>query len=149
MTSAVRRMTAVLIAVAMVAAMVFFTSEPAKTAIKSKVKLSVSDKTVKPHEKILFFGKVKSRKHKCEKNRKVVLKRKRTGKVKSKKTDGEGEFSFRIDPKPNRGRYYVVAKKKRIKRGGYGGYGYGYGYDGARRTCRKARSRTIRIRPAP
>ena len=151
MTSAVRRMTAVLIAVAMVAAMVFFTSDPAKTAIRTRVTLRVDDKTVKPNEKVLFFGKVKSKKGKCKKNRKVVLKRKGTGKIRQKRSDGEGEFSFRHNPEPDHGRFYVVVKKKKFKKGygGGGGYGYGYGYGAKKKKCKRARSRTIRIRPAP
>jgi hypothetical protein len=153
MTGAVRRLTAVVIAVAMVAAMVFLTSDPAKTAIRTRVSFNVDDKTVKPNEKVLFFGKVKSKKNKCKKNRKVVLKRKGTGKIRSKRSDGEGEFSFRHNPNPDHGRFYVVVKKKRIKTGGGGGggygYGYGYGYGAKKKKCKKAVSRTIRIRPAP
>jgi hypothetical protein len=145
MTGAVRRVTAVVIAAAMIAAMVFFTSEPAETkAIKTRVTLRVDDKTVRPNEKVLFFGKVKSKKNKCKKNRKVILKRKGTGKIKKKRSDGEGEFSFRHNPNPDRGRFYVVVKKKKIRKGG-GGYGYGYG--GKKRKCKRAVSRTIKIRP--
>jgi hypothetical protein len=144
MTGAVRRMTAVVIAVAMVAAVVFFTSDPAKTAIKTRVTFHVTDKTVKPNQKVLFFGKVKSKKKKCKRHRKVVLKRKHTGKVKTDKSDREGEYMMKINPEPDHGTYYVVVKKKTIKSGGYG-----YGYGGGKKKCKRVRSRNIRIRPAP
>jgi hypothetical protein len=154
MTSAARRVTGVLIAIAMVAAVVFVAPDPAKTAIRSKVTFKVTDRTVRPHQRVIFFGKVKPKKHKkkCRRNRKVVLIQKGEGKVRSKRTDGEGEYSFRLDPKYDKYRVKVKKKKIRVKADGDGGYGYGYGYgyDGKKKKrCRKAKSRFIRIRPVP
>lgn len=149
MTVAVKRLIGVFVALALVATMAFLAAEPAQSkGIKTKVTFHVTDRTVKPDQKILFFGKVKSKKHKCEKKRKVVLKRVGTGKVKSDKSDGEGEYKIRINPEPDHGRYYVVVKKKKIKVKGGGGYGYGYGYGGKKtKKCKKAVSHTIKIRP--
>jgi hypothetical protein len=148
MTIAARRVTGVLIALAMVAAVVFVSADPAKTAIKTKVTFHVTDKTVKPHEKVIFFGKVKPKKHKkkCRRHRKVVLIQKGEGKVKSKKSDGEGEYMFKLDPKYDKYRVKVKKKKIQVKNGGYGGYGYG---GKKTKKCKKAKSRYIRIRPVP
>jgi hypothetical protein len=142
-----RRAIVAVLVVALVGTMLLVSANRGQTRpIRTRVTLHVTDRTVRPHQKIIFFGKVKSRRAKCRRNRVVVLKRKGTGAIKRKRSDREGEFRFRIDPKPNRGRYFVVVKRKRISRPGYG---YPYGYGGRRDTCLRARSRTIRIRPAP
>jgi hypothetical protein len=142
---AVRWIIAAVVIAALVGSMVLVSVETASTQpIRTRVGIKVTDRTVRPKQKITFFGKVKSPRGKCRKRRVVVLKRKGTGKVKQKRTDREGEYRFRIDPKPNRGRYFVKAKKKFVNIG----YGYpGYGYT-ERRKCRADTSRIIRIRPA-
>jgi hypothetical protein len=143
---ALRRILVAVVIVALIGSMVVIGSDTGNAArIRTRVTLKVTDRTVRPHQKIIFFGKVKSPRRKCRRNRVVLLKRKGTGTVKRDRSDREGEFRMRIDPKPNRGRYFVKVKKKRIRRPGYGYYGYGGGRD----TCRRARSRTIRIRPRP
>ena len=103
----------------------------------------MTDKTVKPKQRIRFFGKVKSPRAKCRRGRIVVLRRKGTGRVKQTRSDREGEYRFRINPKPDRGRYFVKVKQK-FANIGYGEYGYT-----ERRRCRGATSKVIRIRPAP
>jgi hypothetical protein len=144
MTLAVKRLIGVFLALALVASMVFITAEPAQTkGIKTKVTFKTTDRTVKPDQKILFFGKVKSKKKKCEKRRKVVLKRRGTGKVDTDRSDGEGEYRFRLNPEPDLGTYFVKVKKKKIR---VRGYGYGYGGK-KKRKCKKAISRDITIRP--
>jgi hypothetical protein len=145
MTVTVRRLTGVVIAAALIAAMVLVTAEPAKTAINTTVTFKVTDKTVKPNQKVLFFGKVKSKKAKCEKKRKVVLKQVGEGKIDSKKTDAEGEYSFKHDPEPDLSSYFVKVKKKKIKvGGGYGYYGYG---EKKKKKCKAVESKIIDIRP--
>ena len=133
--------------VALIASVLLIAAKPARTAVRTRVSIHVTDRTVRPNQKINFFGKVKSPRRKCERRRTVVLKRKGTGKVKRDVTDREGEYRIRINPRPNRGRYFVVVKPKRIRVAGYGGYS-GYGYDPRFRRCAKARSRTINISPA-
>jgi hypothetical protein len=141
---AMRRIIITIVIAALVGSMLLIGADPGTTApVRTKVGLRVTDKTVGPRQKILFFGKVKSPKGKCRRNRKVALFRKGTGKLKQKKTDGEGEYRFRINPRPDRGRYYVKALKKKFKRGGYGYYGYG----GGNRRCRVDKSKVIKIRP--
>jgi hypothetical protein len=144
MTGALRRVGVVLLVAAMVASLLFVTAEPATTRpVKVRIKFGVSDRTVRKNQKIVFFGRLKSKKKKCIRNSKVLLKRKGVGVVDRDRTDREGEFRFRIDPQPNRGRYFARFRGKKIKKPGYG-----YGYGGGKRRCGKAKSRVIRIRPA-
>jgi hypothetical protein len=142
----IRRMIVAVLVIALVGAMILIDSETSTAArIRTKATLKVTDKTVRPKQRILFFGKVKSPRGKCRRNRVVLLKRKGTGTVKRDRSDREGEFRFRINPKPDRGTYFVKVKSKRIRRPGYGYYGYGGGRD----TCRSDTSKRIRIRPRP
>ena len=136
--------TAVVIA-ALVGSMVFVSVQTASSQrIRTRVGIKVTDRTVKPKQKIQFFGKVKSPRGKCRRGRVVVLKRKNKGKVRQKRSDREGEYRFRINPKGDRGRYFVKVKPK-FANIGYGTPGYGYT---ERRKCRGTKSRIIRIRPA-
>ena len=129
--------------IALVGAMLMIDSSTSTAAkIRTSVSLKVTDRTVRPKQRILFFGRVKSPRAKCRRNRVVLLKRRGTGTVKRDRSDREGEFRFRINPKPDRGTYFVKVKKKRIRRPpNY------YGYGGGRDTCRSATSKRIRIRP--
>jgi hypothetical protein len=146
MTGALRKVGVALLVAAMVGSLLFVSATPALTKpIKVRIKLGVSDRTVRKHQKVVFFGRLKSKKKKCIRNSKVVLKRKGVGVVDRDRTDREGEFRFRIDPQPNRGRYFAKFRGKKIRKPGYG---YGYGYGGGTRRCGKAKSRIIRIRPA-
>ncbi len=146
MTGALRKVGVALLVAAMVGSLLFVAATPGLTRpIKVRIKFGVSDRTVKKNQEIVFFGRLKSKKKKCIRNSKVFLKRKGVGIVDRDRTDREGEFRFRIDPRPNRGKYRAVFKGKKIRKPGYG---YGYGYGGGKRRCGKAKSRVIRIRPA-
>src|SRR5918996_2522015 len=138
-----RWIVAAVVIAALVGSMLLVNVETASTQpIRTRVSISVTDKTVKPKQRIRFFGKVKSPRAKCRRGRIVVLKRKGTGKVKQTRSDREGEYRFRINPKPDRGRYFVRVKAKFVNVP-TGEYGYR-----ERRRCRPATSRIIRIRPA-
>jgi hypothetical protein len=144
MTGALRRVGIVALVAALVGSLLFVGAEPALTKpVKVRiVGFGVSDRTVRPHQKIVFFGRLKSKKKRCIRHSKVYLKRKGTGVVDVDRTDRDGEFRFRIDPQPNHGRYFARFRGKKGKPG------YGYGYGGRKRRCGKATSRIIRIRPA-
>ena len=141
-----RWIVAAVVIAALVGSMVLVNVRTASTQpIRTRVSFKVTDKTVKPKQRIRFFGKVKSPRAKCRRGRIVVLRRKGTGRVKQTRSDREGEYRFRINPKPDRGRYFVRVKPKFVNIGyGYAGYGYS-----ERRRCRPAKSKIIRIRPAP
>jgi hypothetical protein len=146
MTGALRKVGVALLVAAMIGSLVLVAATPALTKpIKVRIKFGVSDRTVKRNQEIVFFGRLKSKKKKCIRFSKVYLKRKGVGVVDVDRTDREGEFRFRIDPQPNRGRYFARFRGKKINKPGYG---YGYGYGGGKRRCGKATSRVIRIRPA-
>lgn len=103
----------------------------------SKVVLHVSDNTVRPNQTIVFFGKLRGTRHRfCKRGSTIELVRKGQGVVATDRTDRQGEFRFREDPQPNRGRYFARYR-------GSGRFGYGNGH-----LCRRDRSRTIRIRRA-
>ena len=141
---ALRWIVAAVVIAALVGSMVLVNVETASTqTIGTRVGFKATDKTVKPKQKITFFGKVKSSRGKCRRGRVVVLKRKGSGKVKQKRSDREGEYRFRLNPKPDRGKYFVKVKQK-FANIGYGEYGYK-----ERRRCRGVTSKVIRIRPAP
>jgi hypothetical protein len=142
MTGAVRKMGVVLLVAALVGSLLFVTATPALTQpIRVRIKLGVSDRTPPKDEKVIFFGRLKSRNKKCIRNSTVLLRRKGAGVVDVDKTDRQGEFFFVV--KPRRGRYVAKFRGKTITKPGYG-----YGYGGEIRRCRKAKSRVIRIRPA-
>lgn len=84
----------------------------------SRVTLGVSDDTVKPNQTITFFGRLRNEHGPCRSGETVRLVRRNTGVVARDKTDSEGEFSFRIDPQPNQGRYFARYR-------GAGRFGYG------------------------
>ena len=96
----------------------------------------VDDNTVRKHQKVTFFGKLKTRGHSgCNDNARVELVRKGDGAIDSTRTDNQGEFSFRFDPQPNRGKYFA-------RYNGSGRFGYGNGH-----RCSAASSDRERIRP--
>jgi hypothetical protein len=107
-------------------------------SVESHVSLDVSDRTVRRGQVITFFGKLTTEAHKrrCQRGAEVHLIRKGTGPVATDTTDNQGEFSFRIDPRPNRGRYFAR----------YEGSGR-FGYNNQHR-CEADESRVIRIRRA-
>ena len=100
----------------------------------SRVSLSVSDRTVTGDQKVVFFGRLRNEHNRCVGNEVILLKRRGTGTVARDRTDGDGEFRFRIDPQPNHGRYFARYRGK-------GRFGYAN-----RHRCGADRSRTIRIR---
>lgn len=102
----------------------------------SRVSLNVSDRTVRPNQRIVFFGRLRNEHGRCVRNQLILLKRRGTGVVARDRTDGDGEFRFRIDPRPNRGRYYARYRGK-------GRFGYNNNH-----RCGADNSRTIRIRRA-
>ena len=100
----------------------------------SRVSLNVSDRTVSGDQRVVFFGRLRNAHDRCVGNELIQLKRKGSGVVATDRTDGDGEFRFRINPRPNRGRYFAH----------YGGKGR-FGYNNNHR-CGADNSRTIRIR---
>ena len=94
----------------------------------------VSDRSVKKNQEIVFFGKLRNRHRKCRAEEEVELVRRRTGVVDVDITDDEGEFRFKQDPQPNRGRYFARYRGK-------GRFGYG-----DQHRCSRAVSEVIRIR---
>ena len=103
---------------------------------ESRISLHVDDHTVKGNEKVLFFGKLRNTHLKCRANEVVVLKRRGSGVIDSDVTDADGEFSFRQDPQPNRGRFFARYRGK-------GRFGYGNGH-----RCSQATSDPVKIRRA-
>ena len=101
---------------------------------ETSVSLRVSDRTVRPRQRVVFFGRLRGDHLGCRRNQMVELVRRGTGVVASDETDSEGEFRMRHDPQPNRGRYFAR----------YRGRGK-FGYRG-RHSCAPDISRTIRIR---
>ncbi len=66
-----------------------------------------------------FFGKVRSKKDACEKNRTVKVKRQAQGDdvtVGSDQTDNDGDYSVNLGDYAENGKYYAKAKKKRTQR---------------------------------
>ena len=101
---------------------------------ESRISLHVDDHTVKPDQRVLFFGRLRNTHLKCRQGEEVELVRRGTGVVDVDVTDAEGEFSFKQDPKPNRGRYFAR----------YRGKGR-FGYNNQHR-CSRAVSDPVRIR---
>lgn len=106
-------------------------------SVESRLFLDVSDRTVRPNQQITFFGKLRTEAHKaaCQRNSTIQLVRVGTGVVATDVTDAQGEFSFTIDPKPNRGRYFA-------RYAGSASFGYRNGH-----RCEGDDSRKISIRP--
>ena len=125
----------VILSLALVSSLVL-TVAPAANAHfgESRLSLSVDDKRASGKEKILFFGKLRNSHRKCRSGEEVVLVRRGSGVVAVDVTDNEGEFAFKIDPQPNRGRFFARYK-------GHGKFGYN-----KKHRCSKAVSRVIRIR---
>jgi hypothetical protein len=105
---------------------------------ESSLSLSVSDKSVRPRQEITFFGSLTTDGHKqrCQSGASIKLIRAGSGVVATDVTDAQGEFSFTIDPQPNRGIYFARYR-------GSGRFGYGN-----RHRCEGDDSRTITIRRA-
>jgi hypothetical protein len=87
--------------------------------VKSNLSLHADDKRVSGNEKVILFGKLSPRGHKapCRRTATIELVRRNTGVVATTGVDREGEFFFRIDPKPNHGTYFA-------RYGGSGKFGY-------------------------
>lgn len=101
---------------------------------ESKITLRTDDHRAKGKEKIIFYGRLRNTHRKCRANEEVVLKRRGQGVVDVDVTDADGEFSFKHDPQPNRGRFFARYRGK-------GRFGYGQGH-----RCSKAVSDPVRIR---
>ncbi|MDP9223665.1 MAG: hypothetical protein M3P18_07375 [Actinomycetota bacterium] len=105
--------------------------------VPSYVSLGVSDRTVRPHQEIFFFGDLRTPGHpRCHKDARIALVRRHTGVVARTRTDEQGTFVFKIDPKPNHGRYFA-----RYRGSNLFGYNHSHG-------CLGDRSRLIHIRRA-
>jgi hypothetical protein len=127
-------------ATALASSLLFSIMTPASSHFApSSLSLHVSDKSVRPHQRIVFFGRLRQVHRRCRRGARIQLVRRGKGVVRTDRTDREGEFRLPIDPKPNHGRYFA-----RYRGSGRFGYGYGYGY-GATHRCGGARSRRIRI----
>jgi hypothetical protein len=116
-----------------------FSSAPVAGAhvVPSSITFGVSDRTVRPHQRIFFFGDLHTPGHpRCHVNALIVLRRVHTGIVATTRTDAQGTFAFRIDPRPNHGRYYAHYR-------GRSGFGYLNSHG-----CLASNSRVIRIRRA-
>jgi hypothetical protein len=100
----------------------------------SRVSLGVSDRTVRPNQRITFFGRLRNEHRNCRRGELVQLIRRGSGVVETDRTDRQGEFSFRHNPQPNRGRFFA-------RYNGKGRFGYNN-----RHRCGADSSRTIRIR---
>ena len=89
-------------------------------------------------DKPRFKGRVRSDRPFCRRNRKVVVRRQKRGPdpvVGRDRTNRRGRYSINPRPNPRRGqRYYAVAKPKKKKKHRHS------------HVCRRARSRTIKIR---
>jgi len=83
----------------------------------TKVTINFTDGSP-PTTQDTFFGKVKSKKAKCVKNRKVVVKRKTPSKLKigTDLTDNEGNWEVETPNAPS-GEYFAKAKKKTLSNG--------------------------------
>lgn len=105
---------------------------------ESSLSLRVSDRTVRPRQEITFFGRLTTEGHeqRCQSGASIKLIRVGSGVVATDVTDAQGEFSFTIDPQPNRGSYFARYR-------GSGRFGYGN-----RHRCEGDDSRTISIRRA-
>ena len=83
-------------------------------AAKTKYKTNVTISHTGDAYGSTFKGKVKSQKKACKKNRKVTVKRVRSGsdqKIGSTKSNKKGKWRVDTAPAQN-GKYYAVAKKK-------------------------------------
>lgn len=82
-----------------------------------------------------FKGQIDSSKSKCVKGRKIKLIRKHNGNTKTlgdDKTNSKGKFDVKLSTgKPNNGKYYAKAKKKK--------------FDNDEKTCLSVTSGTIKI----
>ena len=86
--------------------------------VPSFLSLGVSDHTVNRHQSVFFFGDLRTPGHRrCHRNALIILKRRHTGIVATTHTDLQGNYVFKIDPKPNHGRYYTRYR-------GRGSFGY-------------------------
>jgi hypothetical protein len=105
--------------------------------VPSYVSIGVSDHTVTRHQSIFFFGDLRTPGHRrCHRNAEILLKRLHTGVVARTTTDSQGTFAFKIDPRPNHGRYYVRYR-------GRSGFGYNNSHG-----CTADNSRLVHIRRA-
>ena len=111
----------------------------------SFTKWGVDDHTVKPHQKVTFFGKLSTPGHPaCHMGAKIKIQqrfRKPNGRYEWQLegfafTDNQGEFSFTEDPQPNHGKFFARYR-------GSGRFGYGNGHK-----CGRAFSDAVRIRLA-
>ncbi|MGH2754602.1 MAG: hypothetical protein ACRDLB_09220 [Actinomycetota bacterium] len=82
-----------------------------------------------------FKGRVQSKNRKCEKRRKVIVKRVGGGRVGKDRTDRSGNFRVKHGRNLRDGRYFAKVKKKRARTP-----------SGRRILCRSARSQSIRVR---
>lgn len=87
-----------------------------------------------------FYGKVKSERRSCRRNRRVILVRARRGisdrVLDRDRTNRRGKYRFKRDKRP-KGRFYVVVAK-RIRT-------TGYGFGPHRHKCKRDRSRRIKL----
>jgi hypothetical protein len=106
-------------------------------SVDTRLSLDVGDHTVRPNQEITFFGRLRTEAHKarCQRNARIQLIRVGTGVIATDVTDAQGEFSFTIDPQPDRGRYFV-------RYAGSAPFGYRSGH-----RCEGDDSRKISIRP--
>ena len=67
-----------------------------------------------------FAGKIDSRKGRCEKDRKVILYRKRDkqkNKLGADKTNDKGKFKVRVGANPDAGKYFAQVKSRNFANG--------------------------------
>ena len=95
---------------------------------------NASDRRVRPRQVVTFTRKLRNQHQKCRCPQEVELVRRGVGVVDVDLTDAEGEFVFKQDPQPNRGRYFARYR-------GRGRFGYGQGH-----RCGRAISEVILIR---
>ncbi len=103
---------------------------------ESRITLSVDDHSVRKNQSVIFYGKLRNAHRKCRAGEEVQLKRVRTGVIATDVTDSDGEFRFKLDPQPNRGKFFARYRGK-------GRFGYGN-----KHKCSAAQSDIVRIRRA-
>jgi hypothetical protein len=104
-----KRLERALIGIALVGGLVI-SSAPLANAhvVPSFLSFGVSDRTVRRHQSIFFFGDLRTPGHRgCHRNALIILRRRHSGIVDTTHTDFQGNYVFKIDPKPNHGRYYA------------------------------------------
>ena len=85
-----------------------------------------------PYQGDGFNGAVTSKKHKCIKKRRIVIKNKNTGNsVSAVKTNGKGKWHVQLNGTIPKGKYQAKAKKKTLNHG--------------KIVCKKAKSKVINV----